>query len=187
MVNRKGSLNLSIQAIVIVVIAFVVLGLGLGFVKNTFGDIEGSSAQVVGQITDQLNDQIAKSNEPLYFPSQKLVLEAGEEKVHGVGVKNTGDLPLDLKVKFYIREGQDFRPFNSGEVMSFGTGDNSFEAGVFWDDTSQKFSAGEGRPFPITITAPSKFGNYLYRVEVMKVVDDVEESYASKTFFIRTS
>ena len=71
--------------------------------------------------------------------------------------------------------------------MSFGTGDNSFEAGVFWDDTSQKFSAGEGRPFPITITAPSKFGNYLYRVEVMKVVDDVEESYASKTFFIRTS
>ena len=37
--DKKASLELSIQAIIIVVIAFVVLGLGLGFCKNTFKDI----------------------------------------------------------------------------------------------------------------------------------------------------
>jgi hypothetical protein len=43
--NKKGSLDISIQAIVIVVIAFVVLGLGLGFVKSTFKDITGTNTR----------------------------------------------------------------------------------------------------------------------------------------------
>ena len=47
--NKKGSSNLSIQAIVIIVIAFVVLGLALTFVRLGF---DKSTKQLVGVIDD---------------------------------------------------------------------------------------------------------------------------------------
>lgn len=68
--------------------------------------------------------------------------------------------------------------------MTLGTGEDAFEAGVFWDDSIQKYSPGESRPIPFTLTAPNKFGNYLFKVRVVK---DDENDFASKTFFVRTS
>lgn len=100
--KKKGSLSLSIEAIVIVVIAFVVLGLGLGFVKGIFGDIGGQSEQIFSTVEADIKDKMAQSNEPLYFPAQTLSLGVGEEKVNGVGVKNTGDVALQLKVVFQV-------------------------------------------------------------------------------------
>ena len=182
--NKKGSLNLSIQAIVIVVIAFVVLGLGLAFVKNVFGDIGGQSEKIFTSVEADIQDKMAQSNEPLYFPAQKLTLNAGEESVQGIGVKNTGDVSLNLKVVFQVRVGESFQDFKSGSVQEFGSGEEGFTAGVFWDDSSQKYGAGEGRPIPFTLTAPDKFGNYLFKV---KVVKEDGSDFVSKTFFVRTS
>ncbi len=182
--NKKASLNLSIQAIVIVVIAFVVLGLGLGFVRGVFDDIGGQTDEIFSSVSSDIKGQIAKSNEPLYFPKEKMNVEAGEEKVSGVGVKNTGDVPLQMQVVFEVRVGSDFVPFISGEVGTFGEGDSEFTAGIFWDDSIQRFGPTEGRAIPITLTAPSKFGNYLYKVKVMK---EDGSDFAQKTFFVRTS
>lgn len=181
---KKASLNLSIQAIVIVVIAFVVLGLGLTFVRGVFDDIGGQSEDIFESVADQINDQIAKSSEPLYFPKQKLNLEAGDEEVTGVGVKNTGDVPLQLQVIFEVRVGSEFIPFVSGEVGTYGAGDDEFTAGIFWDDSLQRYGPGQGTAIPITLTAPSKFGNYLYKIRVLK---EDGNDFASKTFFVRTS
>ena len=36
--NKRASLEMSIQAIVIVVLAMTLLGLGLGFIKGMFGN-----------------------------------------------------------------------------------------------------------------------------------------------------
>ena len=41
--NKKGALELSINAIVIVILAMTLLGLGLGFVRGMFGKITGIS------------------------------------------------------------------------------------------------------------------------------------------------
>ena len=40
---KKGSLNLSIQAIVIIVLAMTILGLGLGFVRGQFQQITSAA------------------------------------------------------------------------------------------------------------------------------------------------
>ena len=63
--NRKGSLNLSIEAIVIVVIAFVVLGLGLGFVRSQIGSIQSTSTAVQEQISQQVLDDLRTGNKKL--------------------------------------------------------------------------------------------------------------------------
>jgi hypothetical protein len=41
--NKRASLEISIQAIVIVVLAMTILGLGLAFVKGRFGDFEAGA------------------------------------------------------------------------------------------------------------------------------------------------
>jgi hypothetical protein len=181
--NKKGSLNLSIQAIVIIVIAMTLLGLGLTFVRSIFADLTDQSGDIFAGVKADIEDKLGKSNDPLYFPRQKLTLEAGDEEVTGIGVKNIGDIPIQLKVVFQIRIGEEFVDFKSGEIMELGTGEDAILAGVFWDDSLQRFGAGEGRAIPITLTAPDKFGNFLYKI---KIVKEDGTDFASKTFFIRT-
>lgn len=183
-INKKASLELSIQSIVIVVIAFTVLGLGLGFVKNIFGGFGSQQEKIFSTIEADIRDKLAQSNEPLYYPQQTLNVGVGGERVDGIGIKNTGDTPLNLKVIFQVRVGEEFQEFKSGEVKTFGSGDAQFKAGMFWDDSLSRFNPNQGQPIPFTLTAPDKFGNYLFKI---KVVREDGGEFASKTFFVRTS
>ena len=184
--NKKGSLNLSIQMIVIVVIAFVVLGLGLGFVRSQFGSIESTSTAVQEQISQQILDDLRTGNKPLSFPASKLVLETGQESVQAIGVKNTGDSPLNLVVGFELKTDAGFSEFSSAEELSFtSTSGDSVDAGILWDNEAQELSGGETVVIPVTITAPDKIGNYLYKVTLTDESGD--EEYATKTFFVKTT
>jgi len=182
--NKKGSLSLSIEAIVIVVIAFTVLGLGLGFVKNVFDGFGDQQRNIFSALEADIEDKMSQSNEPLYYPQQSLNVDVGSEYVAGIGVKNTGDASLNLKVIFQVRVGEDFQDFKSGEVKTFDSGEKAFEAGMFWDDSLGKYSPNQGKPIVFTLTAPDKFGNYLFKIKIVK--EDGTE-FASKTFFVRTS
>ncbi len=181
--SKKASLNLSIEAIVIVVIAFVVLGLGLGFVRTQFSQIEGTSTSVQEQISQQILEDLRTGNKPLTFPASKLVLETREETVQAIGVKNTGDTDLSFVVEFFVKDDTGgFTSFSSGTSITF---NGDVESELLWDDSEQILDAGKPNVIPVTISAPSKNGNYLYKVILRDTV--TTEEFASKTFFIKTS
>jgi hypothetical protein len=185
MMNRKASLNLSIQAIVVVVIAFVVLGLGLGFVRSQFGSIEDTSSQVQKQIEQQILDDLRRGNQKLSFPTDELVLETGEDNVQSIGIKNTKDSPLSLAVGFEVKAGAGFKAFISEVENEFTTvGGVESTSKIIWNDQAQSFSPGESRVIPVTITAPDKSGTYLYKVVI---IQDDGEVFDERTFFIKTS
>ena len=182
--NKKGSLNLSIEAIVIVVIAFVVLGLGLGFVRTQFTQIGDTSTSVQEQISQQILEDLRTGNKPLTFPASKLVLSPREESVQAIGVKNTGDTDLTFKVQFKVKDADgSFQDFESGITLDFNNGE--VESELLWDDLEQTLKAGEPNVIPVTISGPSKNGNYLYKVVLLDI--DTQTEFASKTFFIKTS
>jgi hypothetical protein len=183
--NRKASLNLSIQAIVIVVIAFVVLGLGLGFVRGQFQQITKTSSQVQKQIEQQILDDLRRGNNKLSFPTDELRLETGEDSVQAIGVKNTKDSELTLRMDFQVKTDQGFTSFVSEKEESLTTsGGTSFDARMTWDNTAQTYTQNEARVIPVTITAPDKSGTYLYKVRILDASDKV---FDERTFFIRTS
>ena len=190
--NRKASLNLSIEAIVIVVIAFTVLGLGLGFVKSQIGDIQTTSSAVQEQISQQILDDLRTGNKKLSFPATQLTLETNEESVQAIGIKNTEDLPIVLVLGFEVRaEDGSFEQFGSEAGLSFVSGGQSVESKIIWDDGPQQLKASETRVLPVTITAPDKSGNYLYKVNLYYSDDTGAANmnlppYDSKTFFIKT-
>ncbi len=159
---KKGSLELSIQAIIIVVIAFVVLGLGLGFVKNTFKDIGGTAGEVQAKIKEQILEDMRTSGKKLSISAQ-VQLERGSQVVENVGIVNTGlsEKAFGINIEFIKKQKPD------------GTEDTSPEAGqeitFFYSSlVDKRLSPTVGDVIPVTITAKSSAaGNYLYKVNVL--------------------
>lgn len=187
-IDKKGSLNLSIEAIVIVVIAFVVLGLGLGFVKGQFEQITDTSTSVQEQISQQILDDLRRSNNKLSFPSNDLTYETSEEDVQAVGIKNTDDQSKYFKLGFQVKDGSTFDTFGSGDKLTID--EDGAQAKIIWDDSWQEMSAGDTKVISFSLVAPDKQGTYLYKVYLMESAtgtDSDESEYDSTTFFIKTT
>ncbi len=189
-INKKGSLDVSIQAIVIVVIALTVLGLGLGFVKSTFKDIGETSKGVQAKIKEQILEDLRVSGKKVSITSQ-VNLERGKEALENIGIVNTGltEKTFGVKIAFIKKQNPD------------GTEDQSPEAGneiiFFYSNLVEKrLSPTAGDVIPITITAKSSAaGNYLYKVDVLAestpgacasgTVGAGCELYDTRSFFVR--
>ena len=65
--KRKGSLQLSINAIVILILAITILGLGLGFIKKQFGALGAQFEEVSGEIKSEIITKIKQSGDLLVF------------------------------------------------------------------------------------------------------------------------
>lgn len=189
-ITKKGSLDVSIQAIVIVVIALTVLGLGLGFVKSTFKDIGETSKGVQAKIKEQILEDLRVSGKKVSITSQ-VNLERGKEALENIGIVNTGltEKTFGVKVEFIKKQNPD------------GTEDPSPEAGTeiifFYSSLVEKrLSPTVGDVIPVTITAKSSAaGNYLYKVDVLAestpgacasgTVGAGCELYDTRSFFVR--
>lgn len=97
--HKRGALDLSIQTIVIVVIAMTLLGLGLGFVRNIFSNIGDLSESTFQRISEQLSTDLATSEAPLIFSQSRLSLERRASKIEGFGVRNDGNNPVKYGFK----------------------------------------------------------------------------------------
>jgi hypothetical protein len=86
--SKKGSLEISIQAIVIVVLAMTLLGLGLGFVKGMFRNIGGIQESVSDQIKAQILEDLKNTDKRISFPTTEIKIRRGDSTTFGIGVSN---------------------------------------------------------------------------------------------------
>ena len=175
--NKKGSLNLSIEAIVIVVIAFVVLGLGLGFVRGQFKSITETSSSVQEQIRQSILEDLRTGNKKLSFPATTLNVDKGASADIAIGVKNTlpsGDLNFKIQVETLKKQGVD-APV-AGQVEYF------YLEGPF------NLKVTDAEAYNIKITASGDKGTYLVSLRIVQVdangVPLQGAPYAEKSFFV---
>ena len=88
--KRKGSLQLSINAIVILILAITILGLGLGFIKKQFGALTLQFGEVSEEMESEIIKKIRESGDLLVFNKEKIDAQVGKPLIFYVGVKNTG-------------------------------------------------------------------------------------------------
>lgn len=159
--SKKASLNLSIEAIVVVVIAFTVLGLGLGFVKNQFKSFGDTSSQVSSSIKDQILESMRSSGKKLSV-DREVLLDRGSNKQLNIGVVNTetSTAKFGITIEPIKKQNLDGSP---GELETI-----TDEVSFFYSDIVEKeLSPTDGDVFPISITTKgSASGNYLYKVNV---------------------
>lgn len=189
--SKRASLNLSIEAIVVVVIAFTVLGLGLGFVKNQFKSFSDTSTQVSSQIKDQILESMRSSGKKLSV-DREVIMERGDTKAVNIGVVNTGISTLKFGINIVPMKKQNIDGTQGVKD------DMPDEVTFFYNELIDKeLSPTDGDVIPVTITTTgSASGNYLYQVKVYSAagtecdagVDAAGcQPYDSTTFFVKVS
>jgi hypothetical protein len=116
--NKKGSMELSVNSIVILVIAIVMLGLILGFVKSKFGDL---NKQIV---TTEPEAPTATSSEPITVSRAELIVNAGEQvalkfQVYALGAITIADVPSITCGANVFTLSVNGKTANAGEVVKY--------------------------------------------------------------------
>jgi hypothetical protein len=112
--NKKGALELSITAIVVLIIAITVLGLAIFFIKNLFkGGTEIFTAEL-SKIKDQLRKNIEESGELIVLSKgSELEVKRGERFEFHIGARNTAPDARCFRIAAVCN-----KPFTSGETCT---------------------------------------------------------------------
>lgn len=151
---KKGSLNLSIQAIVIIVLAMTILSLGLVFVRSQFKDLSKISTEVQGEIRKQILDDLRTRGDKISF-SDSVQLSTKEESVLAVGVQNVEDERIYFGLNVYIREAQSDHELDEYDLR-------------YLDQHCDYFlDPSEADVLPINVKAPRTAGTDTFIVEIV--------------------
>ena len=182
--QRKGSLDISVNAIVIIVLAFTFLALGLTFLKGVFKDVGKVTGAPLSDIQQKIVDDIITTGDKLRLDSYSYTIEKNSQVYLYYGVGNKQNQPLNYNVEIYEVGGTS--PTSSidgpgGQNLPSG-------AGFQWDFSDQTLDiSGEGsvKSDVMSFFSPAISGSYQYKVIVHNIDDDSE--YASKSFFVKVT
>ncbi len=142
--NKKGALELSITAIVVLIIAITVLGLGIGFIKKLFGAGTEQISSELAKIKQTIKDQVRTGGELLVFSVPEEV-SIGKPKTTFVGVRNTADNPDGDKVCFRV-EVKCMKPFTPNTYCDPRNQQNEIAVGGY-DMTNNDYVSGNNNWF----------------------------------------
>ena len=169
--NKKGSLEISIQAIVIVVLAMTILGLGIGFTKSIFQKITGSTEDISDQVRQKVVEDLVQGDKRLSFPKTEVIVERGSSSVLTIGIMNKEDTKLVYTLTFTLKR---------SPAGATGTPENWFQ---FDKTRAYELSATKSDVRNVRLQVPSdaKEGSYFYLFEIK---DATGATYAQSDFFV---
>ncbi|MBW2995220.1 hypothetical protein KY312_02620 [Candidatus Woesearchaeota archaeon] len=85
---RKGSLQLSINAIVVLILAITMLGLGLAFMRSTFGGVTAQFGEISAEVQKDMLDRLQQSPEDLVLNRYEVEIRQGESKEVYLAIRN---------------------------------------------------------------------------------------------------
>ncbi|MEA2036900.1 MAG: hypothetical protein U9O94_05290 [Nanoarchaeota archaeon] len=110
--KKKGALALSVNAIVVLILAVVMLGLALGFVRGMFGKVTTSFEE---QIAAEPNPSTPTGSEPITLSRESLIVRSGDGVVLKTGIYNptsevwsNANVEVTCKTDDVIDEGSQF-------------------------------------------------------------------------------
>jgi len=87
--NKKAALELSITAIVVLIIAITVLGLAIGFIKNLFGEGTKTITMQFESIKEELREEFISGGEIIGFDRGKdIKVDLGKREEFYMGIRN---------------------------------------------------------------------------------------------------
>ena len=174
--NKRASLEISIQAIVIVVLAMTLLGLGLTFIRKQFGGLGSIQEEISEQVKQKVLDDLIENDKKLSFSRTELELSKGKSEILTIGIRNKGDNELRYKVAF---EGV------SGPDQTLATANRALDWFQYARTTEYKLPPADSHIRNIRLSVPStsdvQSGSYFL---TFKIVDSAGNTYDAKDFFV---
>jgi hypothetical protein len=143
--KKRGSLNLSINAIVVLILAITMLGLGLAFMRNIFGGATEEFEKTSGEIEKQMIEQMKDSNKVVSLSRPKVTIEIGEKDQIFIGLKNDQQDPLDFTINNIVCES-----LGGGAASTLNCGAGG-DVTLTWKESSTNIGGGEVVVLPINV------------------------------------
>ena len=175
--NKRASLEISIQAIVIIVLAMTILGLGLGFVRGMFKNISSTTEDVTEQVRQRILDDLIQGDKKISFPKTEVVMDRGGSAILTVGIKNRKDVDLFYKMHF--------TPISGPPDVS----DTELQQFVdYFQFSNQEYSLSAAdsdiRNIRLSLPTTVKTGSYFLTFDVLEQPYGSTNIYAQKDFFV---
>ena len=184
--NKKGALELSITAIVVLIIAITVLGLAIFFIKNLFKGGTEIFTSELAKIKDQLRKNIEETGEPVVFSKgSELEAKRGEKVDFYIGVRNS-----DQMAKCYRVSMKCIKPFSIDKFCTSEgrdpiiVGGYAVETDSWFPRLLQEFEvkSNDIEVLPLTMQVIGAPDTYLMEMEVYKADSDCATgNFASDT------
>lgn len=207
--NKKAALQLSINAIVILILAITILSLGIAFIKSQFGALTERFTEVGAEIKSELINKIKDTGELLVFNRVEIEAKLGKPEEFYIGIKNTApNINDNTKPVCFIPAIKCIRALNGycfdgrndvyvgGTDIGLGPG-NPPEVKWFSVFPEVDIRTGEVGVYPVSLQiAQAMPDTYLMEFAVYKYQDGGdcstggvidERPYQSKQFFIKLS
>lgn len=172
MKNKKGSISISINMIVVVVLAFVMLGLMLGVGRNIM-NMAGSGAEtILGTTEADILNELIRSDDPLYFSAREYDVNFGKRVTLNFGVKNVDPSTRNLHVEIEYIDSSSAQQTTQDVVPSR---EVTEEYGAFfWVRIPDQFGPGEGKVWDVQYRAPSGTRDtFAFRFKLMEGTNTV--------------
>ncbi len=177
MYNKRASLEISIQTIVIVVLAMTILGLGLVFIRNQFGGLGNIQDEIQESVKQKIIDDLLQNEKPVSFPRTQINIDKGKSEILAIGIKNKKDTPLYYKMRFTAISGPENQPLASDFL-------NDWFQLQEYSQQSYKLDAAALEVRSVRLSVPTRAASGSYYLNFEVVDDDLNEIYAQKDFFI---
>jgi len=199
--KKKAAFTVSIQAIVVLILAITILGLGLTFIRNMFGKTTSQLEEVSESIEEQVIQEIRESGDRLAFlKTQTEIKKAGTKEMY-FGLRNDlieaksfeidGEGEIDTSTDVGAWDG-------SGSVITcYDAIDETAEDGVTGipdnDDNHIEFDTFDSRyiekdaieVLTLKISASSTSVKTTYACVIVIADPDDDSQYARKDFYVK--
>lgn len=182
--SKKGALELSINAIVVLILAITILGLGIAFIRGQFGALQKQFVSVSSEVETELLNKIKESGKLLVFSQAKIEVQTGKKESVYFGIQNPESKPVCYST--VVRCLNALNPDTENECTTGVTQGSA--VGGFADITSTQakwinvltpvtIKQGATGVYPMNIQIPStaRKDTYLLEVEVFKAGGSEED------------
>ena len=105
--NKKAGLQISINAIVILILAITVLGIGLAFIRGMFSQTIGQLGEVSKDIENDMINAIRDSDERLVLREENIEIKKSGEKTIYFGIRNEEEDEAFFEIEFWCDSAMD--------------------------------------------------------------------------------
>ena len=169
--SKKGGLQISINAIVILILAITVLGIGLGFIRGMFSQTIGQLGEVSKDIENDMINRIRDRDERLVLREENIEIKKSGEKTIYFGIRNEEGGPTTFEIDFGPVSAMD----NEADIdhITF----NVFEE-------TKELKKDEIMVLPAVIKISPNAVSTTYMCSAIIYIKGEAGEYASKTFYI---
>ncbi len=186
MKNKKG-LELSVNFLVILIIAIVVFGFGLAFVSKFFAGAKEMKAQLDSE-TQKRIEYLLNTGEQLVMPVNTKTIQSGKNAVFGIGILNIlgnkTTFMINLRCTLMLDKNDNAKP--DSELTKYCKGVEMSRGWLFSDSVIETVENNEQKIIPILISVPqgTPSGKYVFTVTVTYGENNIQYDVPRKIYVI---